>query len=227
MADINELNAPGEDLGGMEINYDAPEPGSFPPAIEPGTHEGIFTLDAEEPFGTVKVEGKDYLQVTHGAKIIVDGEEKAVNFMRASWYKSPKMAKAGMNSAAAELTRSLGIKIEGALTPEKWKLAMQQADGRMRFTADYGWELYCRNCQETTVSTSPNKKKGQQPWPRTADAKPIPSVGCPKCKGTPSFGNVRIVRYKLPATMGTTVTATSPAVGVGVGATVASDDIPF
>lgn len=222
MVDINELNAQGEDLGEIgSIDYNAPEPGSFPPAIVPGTYEGLFKLAESETFGTLETEGKKYLQVTHSAVIPIGGEDKEVNFLRASWYQSDKMRAAGMNSAAAELTRSLGIVLEGKLTPERWKEALRHADGRTRFTAEYGWELYCHTCRETTVSTTPNKKKKQVAWPRKQDGSPELSVSCPKCKGAATYGNVRLVRYKLPAHK-SEVNQPVPAAAV-----VGKEDIPF
>lgn len=224
--DVNELNTPGEDMGEIgAIDYDAPEPGSFPPTVKPGTYKGLFKLAETDPFGTVEVEGKKYLQVTHSASIDVNGEAKEINFLRASWYQSEKMRAMNppMNSAAAELTRALGIRLEGKLTPERWKDALRQADGRVQFTADYGWELYCRNCSETTVSTTPNKKKKQVLWPKNAQGEWEPTVRCPKCSSAAAFGNVRLVRYHLPdkqaQTVGT-VTAPTPVAAV-------SEDIPF
>ncbi len=52
-----------------------------------------------------------------------------------------QMKQANMQFSAAELTRSLGIRIEGKLTVQRWQDALRHADGRARFTAEYGWEL--------------------------------------------------------------------------------------
>lgn len=224
MTDINNLNTPGEPLDEMSIDYDAPEPGSFPPAIQPGTYTGVFTLDADTPFDEADIQGNKVLQVTHGARITVDGEEKDLNFFRASWYRSEKMRAANMNSSAGELTRALGIVIKGRIDREQWKSELRKADGRKQFTAEYGWELYCKNCGETTVSTTPNKKKKQAAWPRNEQGVPTPFVSCPKCHGEKKPGNVRIVRYKL-ADKATTVASNTQQSEVFAGAT--TTDSPF
>jgi hypothetical protein len=145
-------------------------------------YTGVFKLAEQGPFEPTDIGirsgvSQKFAQVTHSALIPVQNgtgatEEHEVNFLRANWYVSDKMKQVNMQSSAAELTRSLGIRIEGKLTVPRWQDALRHADGRARFTAEYGWELYCRSCRETTVSTTPRKKQGQAPWPRKSDGTP-------------------------------------------------------
>jgi len=230
MANIDNLNIGSEKIG--EVNYNLPESGSFAPAVPPGVHTGTFKLAEQDPFKPTDIGigsgvSQKFAQVAYSALIQVQNgtgatEEHEVNFLRANWYVSEKMKQANMQSSAAELTRSLGIRIEGELTVQRWQDALRHADGRARFTAEYAWELYCRSCGQTTVSTTPRKKQGQAPWPRKSDGTPELMARCPKCKGAPAYGSVRIVRYKLPEQQAQTVsTAVAPSPVVG------EDSIPF
>jgi hypothetical protein len=233
MTDIDNLNIGSEDFGEIgEVNYNLPESGSFAPAVSPGVHTGVFKLAEQDPFEHTDIEirsgvSQKFAQVTYLALIPVQNgagatEEHEVNFLRTNWYVSDKMKQANMQSSAAELTRSLGIRIEGKLTVQRWQDALRHADGRARFTAEYGWELYCRSCRETTVSTTPRKKRGQIPWPRKSDGTPELMARCPKCKGAPAYGSVRIVRYKLPEQQAQTVST-----AVAASPVVSEDSIPF
>jgi hypothetical protein len=233
MANIDNVNIGLEDFGEIgEVDYNLPESGSFAPPVPPGVHTGVFKLAERDAFEPTYIEIRSgvkekFAQVIHSALISVQNgtgaaSDHEVNFLRANWFVSDKMKQANMQSSAAELTRSLGIRIEGKLTVQRWQDALRHADGRARFTAEYRWELYCRSCRETTVSTTPRKKQGQAPWPRESDGTPELMARCPKCKGAPAYGSVRIVRYKLPEQQAQTVsTAVAPS------PVVSEDSIPF
>lgn len=233
MVETDNANIGSEDFGEIgTVDYDLPQSGSFVPAVPPGVHTGVFKLGEQDPFEPAEIQVRSgirqkFAQVTHSAVIPVRNgtgatDDHEVNFLRANWYVSDKMRQANMQSSAAELTRSLGIRIEGKMTVERWQDALRHADGRARFTAEYGWELYCRSCGKTTVSTTPRKKQGQSPWPRKPDGTPQPMAHCPKCKGAPAYGSVRIVRYMLPEQETQTVST-----AVGPSPVVSEDSIPF
>jgi uncharacterized protein with PIN domain len=101
------------------------------------------------------------------------------------------------NSALGDLIRSLGIHIEGALTPAVIASTLRGIDGRSTLKAEIGWRVYCKPCNQT-ISTHPRKKKGDVAWPRAADGQYEELVSCPKC-GAKNFGNAEVVRHKLPA----------------------------
>ena len=199
--DINDLGLPPEEIAA--IDYDAPEPGQFPAMVYPGTYQFTFKL-AEDPFDAVEIEGKKYLQVVYSATATVRAEdtpggepggdpvEVSLNYQRVNAYKHPKMS----NSSLGDLIRALGLKLQGALTPQLIANTLKEVDGRAQFTGEVGWRAYCKS-DEHTISTNPRKKKGDTPWPRTADGKPELQAQCPKCKQK-MYGNADIVRHKLP-----------------------------
>jgi hypothetical protein len=184
----------------VEIDYDAPESGAFPPQVYPGRHDFIFKLAAEGAFGKVMVEGKPYLQVTFTAVVQgVEGKPDGVdcNFQRASFFKHPKMK----NSDGGELMRCLGIELESR-KPSDIAAALQQADGRVRGTAVFGWKAYSKDTKEiisTNPRSKPRKNSGKKdiPWPKGADGKYELVVRFPE-SGDAAYGRERIVSYKLP-----------------------------
>lgn len=183
----------------VEIDYDAPEAGSFQPRVLPGTYDFIFHMpeDQSTAFDKVSIQGKDYLSVTHEMDVIVPGEEEPVRikFCRVNDYKHEKMA----NSSLGELVRSLGIKPE---TNDRRGLvnALKSADGRARGRAQIAWSRYCKSCQHI-VSTAPRKrkppKKNDSPWPRNPDKTPQLVVECPFCADK-GYGREEVQNYKLP-----------------------------
>lgn len=193
MPDINDLNLADEAVG--EVDYDAPESGSFPPTLKPGEYEFVFKLE-DDPYDTTKVEGRDYLQINHKAGYEHDGQDRELRFQRASFYKSEKMP----NSRAGDLFRSLDVRINGPLTRSAVRDALAEVDGRARFWAEVGWRRYCKTC-DIEVSTNPSKKKvrdGKQvAWPRDGQGEFEELVACPKC-GAKGYGREEITRYKLP-----------------------------
>ena len=200
MADLTEVlkTLSPEPVG--EVDYNAPEPGSFPPQVKPGVFDFQFKLNEKEPFGVQKVDGKPYFQVCHDSTTVVDGEEKTLTYQRASFYKHPKMP----NSMAADLIRSLDVRAEGSLTPEVAAELFEQASNQGRhFRGEVGWRFYCDHNKNSTIgdpltiSTHPRKKKGDIKWPQNNDGSLVEHLKCPKC-GRVGYGNADIVRYLLP-----------------------------
>lgn len=208
MPDINDLGIPDEAM--PEIDYDAPEPGAFPPPIAPGTYEFLFKLpeEAANQFDVQEIKpptdnpGK-YLQVNFNPEVLRDSQGNAVparedgtqprlTFQRASAYRHPKM----QNSGLADLIRGLGQRIEGPFTPSAVAALLRSIDGRATFIADVAWRMYCKTCQQT-VSTAARTKKGEAKWPKNAEGHYESPVACPGCNAK-GFGNAEIVRIKLP-----------------------------
>lgn len=198
MEDLESLLASLDAEPEVEIDYEAPESGSFPPEVYPGRHAFIFKLDAETPFDKIVVDGKPYLNVNATHSIITPEKPEGVDvrFQRASFYKHPKMG----NSDGGELLRCIGVK-PASNKPSDIVLALKQADGRARGEAVYGWEAYSKDTQEV-ISTNARKKarkngKTDIPWPKGADGKYEPVVRFPE-SGDSAYGRVRAVSYKLP-----------------------------
>lgn len=200
MPNISDLNLTPEAT--PDVQWDAPEPGSFPPQMLPGVHEFRFALADDGGFDVVEIGGAKYVQVTYSATAEVEDHEggkveATLNFQRASTYQSPQMKAQGLNSMAGDLLRALGVKIEGPLTPQKLGDALNTANAQGRhFRAEVGWRKYCK-ADDISVSTHPRKKKGDVMWPRDAQKNPELVVACPKC-GEKGFGNAEIMRFKLP-----------------------------
>ncbi|MGH9437622.1 MAG: hypothetical protein ACRD22_06930, partial [Terriglobia bacterium] len=90
MSDIFE---PEFDESPIEIDYTAPEPGKFPPQIEPGVYKLIFKLADKDAF-TQKViptaGGTKQLVVLYAPEVILEtGESKRIAFQNANSYKHP------------------------------------------------------------------------------------------------------------------------------------------
>lgn len=206
MPDINnpELSAEpmSDDLVVGEVDYNAPEPGAFPPQVPPGEYEMLFKLHPDAAFGVVKVQGKDYLQVIFNPVPLINGaEQPALTFQRASFYRSEKMP----NSMAGDLIRALNIQTSGPLTRQTVKALFEEAENTGKhFRADVGWRFYCK-LDDLTISTHPRRKKQETPWPRNADKSLVPQVKCPKC-GKAGFGQCEIMQFRLPS-----ATTNSPA----------------
>jgi len=211
MPDINELGLPTDDV--VEIDYDAPEPGSFPPQLYPGEFVALFKLE-DDPFTTVEiapVEGqpkRKYFQVNHIAVIthqvpssedpsLMIDEEVSLRFQRVNAYKHPKMS----NSSLGDLIRALNLRFSTTPTPEVIASELRQVDGRATYSCEVGWRAYCKDC-EIDISTHARKKKVKSgdaaAWPKGADGQYEPQAACPKCHKK-YFGNAEIMRYKLPS----------------------------
>lgn len=214
MPDINDLGLPPEPVG--DIDYNAPEPGSFPPQIKPGTYSFVFHLGpvadapASDYFDTVEIEDppksgqkRKFLQVLHHATTTVQrtnpesgevvNDDVTLNYQRVNFYKHPKMP----NSSAGDLIRALDMRVEGALTPQAIAELFKSVDGRRSYLAEVVWRMFCQTC-DRTVSTAPRKKKGDVPWPKANQNGDLPEMAeCPQCHQK-KFAQAEINRYKLP-----------------------------
>ena len=195
---LEELLATLDQEPEVEVNYEAPESGSFPPEVYPGRYDFIFKLDTESPFDKMVVDGKPYLVVNATHSIVTPEKPEGVDvrFQRASFYKHPKMT----NSDGGELLRCLGIKLDSTKASEI-VTALRQADGRARGSAVYGWEAYAKDTQEL-VTTNPRgkaRKNGKKDiaWPKDASGRYTITVKFPE-SGDAAYGRVRVVSYKLP-----------------------------
>lgn len=204
MADVNDLGLPPDEA--IEIDYNAPEPGSFPPSLYPGTYTFLFKLE-DDPLDTVEIEGRKYLQVRHIAKTEVQEpspndpstmvtRDVELRFQRVNAYKHPKMA----NSSLGDLIRSLDLRFSGPMTTQNIVAELRGIEERKSYQAEVGWRTYCKSC-EKEVATHPRKKKvkegSQVAWPKGADGRFTDMAECPGCHSK-MFGNAEVVRYKLP-----------------------------
>lgn len=210
MTTLDELLAQLPPEEPVEVDWNAPEGGLYPPSVPVGDHIFTFRLAETEPFQVVQIQGKPYLQVNYQASTEVDGAERTLNFQRASMFQSDKMKARRMNASMVELVRALGARVEAPVTNAKLIEALQGADAQaLRFGASVRWRGYCNHGNPEdrkgafTVSTQPAKASGDRPaeapWPRDAEGKFELFVKCPKC-GVSVKSNSEINRFKLPAT---------------------------
>src|ERR1700677_808316 len=90
-----------------DINWNAPEPGSFPPAFKPGQQAFVFHLpeDTEKQFEIATIAGRKCLQCNFNVTVNVEGTDRKVMFQRANTFKTDKMD----NSSIGNLIRSLEL----------------------------------------------------------------------------------------------------------------------
>ena len=208
--DLEELLATLAAEPEIEIDESAPESGSFPPQVYPGRHPFIFQLMKDEGAGGFDKDPYNqgnHLRVTFQADVQLPDrtDPVSIKYQRVSFYKHPAMA----NSDGAELLRCLGIGTKpdapihiDNFEPKTIITALQQADGRVRGEAVFGWEAYSKDTQEiitTNPRKKPRKKSGKVDiaWPRGADGKYQLSVKFPE-SGDSAYGRERIVSFKLP-----------------------------
>ena len=185
-----------------EIDWDAPEAGSFPPGVAPGSHEFVFHLREDEPFDTVvipKEGGKPYLSVIFDAEVTDSGDPKKVTYQRVNTYKHKKMA----ISSAGELLRSLSLR-PASNPPSNREIVelLQGASGRAKGRGEVAWRFYCK-AHNLTICTSPRKRKGVKDtaWPRNTDGTFQLAVQCPKCgeHSPKQFGREEFVNFFSPS----------------------------
>ena len=194
----------------QDIDFNAPEPGSFAPAFRPGTRKFLFHLveasDTAAPFQAVIIKGKPWLQVNFIAEAINDdGSTTKVPFQRVSSYKTEKMA----NSQVGELIRSLGLQAEyqANLNGGGFNAAviqtLQGATGRATGTAEFGWSAAFKDSltmfrTATGKRIAPKKEGGYTtlPWPRNADGTYASTVTDP-ATSQQKYGRLEIVRFRL------------------------------
>ncbi len=194
----------------FDVDFDAPEPGSFPPAFEPSTRDFLFTLvepsEQVQPFEVVEIQGKQWLQVNYIATVEVDGKEVKIPFQRASAFKTEKMR----NSRLADLIRSLKLReeyqaaVQQTGSPiEAVKLVLAEASGRKLGTADFGWSAAFKDSKVIyrtglTKVIAPKKEDGytSMPWPRNGNGGYAASVTDPQ-SGQEKYGRLEVVRLRI------------------------------
>lgn|SRR5574341_102077 len=209
MATLDEvLNQLRDEEVPTEIDFNAPEPGAFPPAFAPSTHPFTFRLveDATKQFEVVEIEGRKYLQVNFVAEVEHEGTTRKVMFQKANTYKTDKMD----NSSIGNLIRSLELRdaYEEARSAtgdanEAFVQTLQAADGRAVGLAAFGWSAAFKDAlvvYRTAASKKrPAKKSGGYttlPWPRDREGKFLPTVPDPQ-GGSEKYGNLEITTFKI------------------------------
>ena len=195
-----------------DINFNAPEPGAFPPAFAPtGGKDNppktfLFHLNEQEPFGVVEIQGRKWLSVNFTATVDVNGTERKVNYQRANTFKNDKMN----NSSVGELIRALNLqevyeqnRHETGDFNQAVINTLQQADGRAAGLADFGWTVAFKgaNVVYKTSATKDRKRTRPEgydtkPWPRNADGTFMPTVADP-ATGEEKYGNLEITRFRI------------------------------
>ncbi len=200
-----------------EVDFNAPEPGSMPPPLVPGTYKFIFHLIDEtednKPFETVEQkddEGnmiRSYRQVNFVAEVLKDdGTTVRVPFQRASSFQTEKMA----NSRMGDLVRSLGLnqeylnaRMSGLGVVGALEAALEQANGNKAGRAEFAWTVAFKESLTiySTAATKvrlPKKPGGYtiKPWPtRELDGSFTPAIGE---GGQKKFARLEITRFRLP-----------------------------
>ena len=197
--DLESLLASLESEPVAEIDWNAPESGSFPPTLYPGRHRFIFHLAEQDAFDKVDIQGKPYLNVTFEAEVRPPdlADSARIRFLRASTFKTSPTR----NSDVVELLRCLGLR-PADNSNRAIVETLKQADGRASGEAVFGWEAYSKDTKEV-ISTSPRKKarkdsgKTDIPWPKEADGRYSLVVKFPE-SGDSVYGRERIISFKLP-----------------------------
>ena len=192
----------------IEVDWNAPEAGQFPPIAAPGTYDFVFRLREDEPFGSVEIQGRKYLTVVFDADVQVNGESKILTYQRVNAYKHEKVALASI----AELARSLSLRPEANPPSNRdWIETFQSASGRARGKAELSWR-YFDKATGITFSTSPRKRKNPSgtkvkdtAWPRNADGTFADTVQA--SDGTKHYGQAEFIRFFSPAANAETATA--------------------
>lgn len=191
-----------------DINWNAPEPGSFPPAFKPSQQTFIFNLpeDTDKQFQIAEIAGRKCLQVNFNVTVNVDGTDRKIMFQRANTFKTDKMD----NSSIGNLIRSLELKeayeqnlAETGDVNAAIVRTLQAADGRAAGSADFGWSAAFKESltvfRTSTNKTIPAKKPGGytiQPWPRDAQGAYVATVADP-ASGSEKYPNLEIVRFRI------------------------------
>jgi hypothetical protein len=198
--DIDNLNLVVDES--IEIDYNAPEPGSMPPRLIPGVYEFRFALEENEPFGetTWEKNGKHFCEVRHKAIIThttEDGSQEDVElrFIRANNFVNDAMRKYKMQSSIANLIRSLNIRFDGPATWSMIKDELRLADGRSYGKLVLGWRARFPGT-ETVVSTSARTKKGEIAWPKK-DNKQYELMATDPANGQKAYGRENVQTYLL------------------------------
>jgi hypothetical protein len=215
MPDLSELMSELNEESLPSVDFDAPEAGSSPPSLGVGTYLFAFHMPKEKKdwFDIQKVNMNknvkgapekviNFLRINYEPQAIgdkdgtlfaapEDGTELPIlKFQNASFYKNEKM----LISFAGELLRAIGLRMTGAFVPAAVEEALSTVDGRVNFFAEVKWEAYFKS-DGTRFSTSPNKRKGDLPWPKDQEGKFTLTVDNPTT-GQKAFGKAIITRVK-------------------------------
>jgi hypothetical protein len=221
MPDLSELNLSEEAT--PAVDWDAPESGSFPPQVTPGTYTLLFRMPESEAnwFDKQDVGLKHDNGPDKGKPVLVNGEQvkkaflviqpefqvigdkdgnpytpepgselPVIRFQRFSFFKNDNM----QISFGAELLRSIGIRISGAMTPQAIRDEVRKVNGQVTLKGEIAWETYFKST-ETRVSTVARVKKGEIKWPRSADGSFDPMVSNPKNPNDQKqYGREKVIR---------------------------------
>lgn len=191
-----------------DINFNAPEPGAFPPAFKPSTQTFVFHLpeDTDRQFEVATIAGRKCLQCNFNVTVNVDGNDRKVMFQRANTFKTDKMD----NSSIGNLIRSLELKdayeqclAETGDVNAAIMRVLQAADGRAAGSADFGWSAAFKESltvfrTSTNKTIAPKKAGGYtiQPWPRDSQGAYCATVADP-ASGREKYPNLEIVRFRI------------------------------
>jgi hypothetical protein len=208
MPDLSSLNLT-EDMF-PSVDWDAPEGGKTPPAVYPGSYKLLFgLLENKDDWFTVEerevVKGqpkRKILEVHFQPKVIADaagrvlanedGSQIQLGPQKVSTYQSPKMR----IHSLAELLRSMGVRDIDLKTQLESTLVALDGKGVIE-SAEIVWRTYFKSTG-VTVSTAPNKKKGDLPWPRDAQGNPELMATEPST-GEKAYAYAEVVRYHQAA----------------------------
>jgi hypothetical protein len=192
---INDLDLTPESI--PEIDFDAPEAGSFAPQLSPGIYDFAFKL-ADDPYTTTEIKGQQCLVVNYSALTDKEGQEVALNFQRVTSFQNEAMRRMNLQHGVGDLLRALNFRLDGKQTRSRIGEAFDQASNERRhFRGKVEWRRYCKVC-EKTISTSPRTKRGDIAWPKAADGQGYElAVACPGC-GEKAYGQAQIQRFLLP-----------------------------
>jgi hypothetical protein len=213
MPDLSELMNELTPESVPSVDWDAPEAGSVAPSVPVGTYLFTFHMPKEKKdwFDVQKVNvaekgqpenKKPFLRINYEPQVVGDKDGTLypapedgnglpiLKFQNASFYKTEKM----LISFGGELLRAIGLRITGAFTPQAIEEAVTTVDGRVNFFGEVKWEAYFKS-DGTRFSTSPNKKKGDLPWPKDQTGQYTMTVENPTT-GQKAFGRAIITRVK-------------------------------
>jgi len=196
----------------VEIDWNAPEAGQFPPAVPPGVYKFVFKLRDDKPFDEITINKGQSNQTKHlsvifdatvTARVTKDGtqvlpEPKTLTYQRVNAYKHEKMK----ISSADELARSLGLRYDN--NSRARVEAFQGVSGRAVGEGEVAWRFTDR-VTGTTYSTSPRTRKNtvkgikekDQPWPTNTDGTRVDTV--PDSTGRKQYGQAEFIRFFSPA----------------------------
>lgn len=216
MPNLSELNL--SDDAVPQIDWDAPESGSIPPAVYPGIYTLQFKMPEEQSewFDKQKVNmvkndpntARDFLVLRYIPAVMMWHEHKdsagqavpnptdpstplSLPPQKASFFKNERMP----ISQGGELLRALGIRLDGPIK-DQLPAALAKVNGNVSFMVEVGWRTYFK-ATETTMSTSPRKKRGELAWPKNAQGQ-YELLGVNPVNGEKSYGYPEVFKIFGP-----------------------------